>query len=63
MTATDAPSPGSNEAIDAGCRCPVLDNSHGWGFRKEGEFIISLGCPLHAPDVTTAARNSVGGIQ
>jgi hypothetical protein len=23
------PNPGSDEAIDQGCSCPVLDNSHG----------------------------------
>jgi hypothetical protein len=46
------PNPGSNEAIDAGCTCPVLDNGHGKGsgFRTiEGEpaFWIAIGCPLH----------------
>jgi len=52
------PNPGSNEAIERGCRCPVLDNHHGAGFpwpRDDGldpsehpSFYISEGCPLHA---------------
>lgn len=40
--------PGSREAIEAGCTCPVLDNGHGkgssWGPDK---FWITEGCPLH----------------
>ncbi len=42
------PNPGSDEAIDQGCICPVLDNSHGKGFGN-GRFWITDGCPLHAP--------------
>lgn len=42
------PNPGSKEAKDQGCLCPVLDNGHGrgsmWG---EGVFVITGGCPLH----------------
>jgi len=46
------PNPGSNEAIDAGCTCPVIDNGHGKGsgFRTiEGEpaFWICENCPIH----------------
>jgi len=40
--------PGSDEAIEAGCRCPVLDNCHGkgssWG---NNMFWFSSDCPLH----------------
>lgn len=46
--------PGSDEAIAAGCVCPVLDNAHGKGYMggvkdEEGEtvYIISWVCPLH----------------
>ena len=40
--------PGSDEAIEMGCTCPVLDNSHGWGsMYGEGTFWISIGCPIH----------------
>lgn len=44
------PNPGSNEAISQGCTCPVLDNGH--GRRNDGWFVMSIGCPLHAPVVT-----------
>jgi hypothetical protein len=40
--------PGSDQALDAGCRCPVLDNAHGRG-RGDGTYWISERCPLHAP--------------
>lgn len=41
------PNPGSDAAIEQGCKCPVLDNAHGKGCR-EGMFWISENCPLHA---------------
>ena len=45
------PNPGTQEAIDAGCTCAVLDNNHGWGFGGmgggKGIFCYSGGCPLH----------------
>lgn len=44
------PYPGTQEAIDAGCICPVFDNSHGkgaFGDPKLG-FYITEGCPIHA---------------
>ena len=43
---TSEPSPGSDEAIEQGCLCPVLDNAHGKGLGN-GEFWITSGCPLH----------------
>lgn len=44
--------PGSDEAINHGCLCPVLDNNHGKGFfvhpeSKEPYFYIAGNCPLH----------------
>lgn len=45
--------PGSDEAIEKGCRCPVMDNGHGRGCgmfdEKTGDplFWINEGCPLH----------------
>lgn len=46
--------PGSDEAIAAGCVCPVLDNAHGKGYMggvkdENGEivYILSWVCPLH----------------
>lgn len=52
---TDKPNPGSNEAVEAGCSCPRMDNSHGRGAYggAKGEdarpqFWIREDCPLHA---------------
>lgn len=48
--------PGSPDAVDLGCSCPVLDNSHGQGIfngsirdKITGEvlFWINAECPLH----------------
>lgn len=40
--------PGSDEAIKAGCTCPVLDNSHGKGYyMQEGIFVMVANCPIH----------------
>jgi hypothetical protein len=45
------PNPGSDEALDLGCSCPVLDNAHGRGIWTgnglEPAFWISADCPLH----------------
>jgi hypothetical protein len=37
-----APPPGSNEALAAGCTCPVMDNAR-------GGHVTAYGCPLHWP--------------
>ena len=43
-----APNPGSQAALNLGCRCPVLDNNYGriapWG---EFGWWINGDCPLH----------------
>lgn len=49
--------PGSKEALDQGCSCPVLDNHRGAGVpwpREDGldpnehpSFWINAECPLH----------------
>jgi hypothetical protein len=45
------PNPGSPEAVEKGCKCPVMDNHYGKGFPlgKENEpmFWVSFDCPLH----------------
>ena len=42
------PNPGSDEAGDLGCTCPVLDNSRGQGWMCQGDlFWIAGDCPLH----------------
>lgn len=49
-----APNPGSPEARQEGCTCPVMDNSHGRGYlggaTDEGGnlvFVMAMDCPLH----------------
>lgn len=37
--------PGSDEALDNGCLCPVLDNGH--GKKKDGLFWMNADCPIH----------------
>ena len=43
------PNPGSKEARDQGCTCPIIDNGYGKGCG--GEFVIRLDCPLHTLEV------------
>lgn len=60
---TETPNPGSDEALERGCRCPVLDNAHGRGYMggmKDDDgntvFVIVGGCPLHWPDPDEAPK-------
>ena len=52
------PNPGTQEAIDAGCTCPVMDNGRGWGFcgmgGGKGIYCYSEGCPIHWPKEQTS---------
>ena len=42
------PNPGTQEAIDKGCTCPVLDNEYGRGYMGvSGMFVYTGGCPVH----------------
>ena len=41
------PNPGSNEALDMGCLCPIFDNNHGKHVPWQGGYIIVKGCPVH----------------
>ena len=51
--------PGSDGAIAAGCRCPVLDNEHGRGFMgQEGVYCHSGDCPIHGHIVAEAIARS-----
>lgn len=50
----DKPFPGSDEAVKAGCKCPVMDNCRGLGIpitTQEGElqvaYWINGDCPIH----------------
>ncbi|HEY6019887.1 MAG TPA: hypothetical protein VIY48_08265 [Candidatus Paceibacterota bacterium] len=45
----DTPSPGSDEAIALGCKCPVMDNARGLGaMGVAGLFWYSGSCPVHS---------------
>lgn len=44
---SDWKNPGSREALDAGCRCPVMDNNHGKRPGMFGGWYIALDCPVH----------------
>lgn len=49
---SELPNPGSREAGEQGCTCPVLDNCRGRGaYEVDGvpQFWIDSWCPLHAP--------------
>ena len=41
--------PGSPEAVKAGCLCPVIDNCRGKGYYAglPGDFVMNEACPLH----------------
>lgn len=64
MSNSAEPNPGSREALDRGCTCPVADNEHGRGIpwpREDGldpvahpSFWVSVNCPLHARGDATA---------
>ena len=39
---------GSDEAIDLGCTCPIMDNEYGKGYMgMEDVFVFNTQCPLH----------------
>jgi hypothetical protein len=44
------PNPGSDEAISAGCTCPVMDNNRGTRapYPPDGWWMVE-GCPVHRP--------------
>lgn len=51
MTTEFVPTPGSPEAVEKGCKCPVMDNHQGKGFymdKANGRmFWMVQDCPLH----------------
>lgn len=42
--------PGSDEALDNGCECPIIDNGHGRGHMGTDEYVINFDCPLHGKE-------------
>lgn len=46
---TRVPNPGTDEAREQGCKCPVMDNDYGRGWDGGGkEFIYNMDCELHS---------------
>lgn len=57
MTIITNLNPGSDEAIKAGCTCPVLDNAHGAGTGYKDSngdplYWIEQACPIHSKEST-----------
>lgn len=50
---SQTPNPGSDEALDKGCTCPVLDNNHGKGWMGTDQYVVSFDCPLHNEEDAT----------
>jgi len=61
---TDTPNPGSPEAIEKGCPCPIMDNAHGRGYMggvkdQNGNlmFVTRTDCPLHGhPEINQGEK-------
>lgn len=52
MLNTKEPNPGTQEARDKGCTCPVIDNHYGRGAYKDGKtFIYNMNCPVHTTEL------------
>lgn len=56
--------PGSDEAIENGCTCPVLDNAHGkrcgWPTVDGGPaFWVTQDCPLHSMEVNLKREEEI----
>lgn len=54
----ETPNPGSDEALERGCTCAILDNNHGrfppfpaTDEMPHGGWWVTGGCPVHSPDV------------
>lgn len=53
--------PGSDEALAAGCKCPVLDNARDRGYMGcPGAWVKLATCPLHGQDVSGTSVGSEG---
>lgn len=57
---SDTPNPGSDEALEMGCECPVMDNHRGMfaPYPPDGWW-MTPGCPVHM-DVEPAPVASSG---
>jgi hypothetical protein len=52
------PNPGSDEALEKGCICPVMDNNHGRFAPWTGNWWLLEGCPLHAPTEPSPSQSA-----
>ena len=60
---TDKPSPGSDEAVDAGCNCPIQKSGkylRGIFNNHDGQW-INIGCPLHGVECTYCGKINCKG--
>jgi hypothetical protein len=59
------PNPGSKEAIDVGCVCPILDNNFGAGIGKDKDgttlFWYNSDCPIHGKLLTKDTKEDTNG--
>lgn len=57
---SDVPHPGTQEAIDQLCSCPILDNAYGQGYMKLKDgtvlYVMSEDCPLHSTNAIVRTR-------
>lgn len=44
---SEIPNPGSDEAVENGCKCPRLDNNHGKWLPWIGSWWLDIRCPVH----------------
>lgn len=57
---TTTPNPGTQAAIDAGCKCPVIDNHYGAGYHGNPDvFIYNGNCPVHAGEIARTKAKHV----
>lgn len=46
------PTPGSDDAVKLGCKCPRMDNCYGRGYMGIPDlFVFTVGCPVHATKI------------
>lgn len=56
---TTVPNPGSKEAREQGCLCPVVDNEFGKGYLGCGDrfgFVFNQNCPLHGANIVGSGK-------
>ncbi len=56
------PNPGSQEAQDQGCMCPILDNEFGDQTKTAGMWTVVLTCKMHGDLLTEEHREHAAKI-